>query len=145
MRKDGSITYYTIVAKYINRDEHDAYYQKWFQHIDATTCIDWNPETKRYRDSYNEKTSYLGQYFKSNRDNPNCGGYVWQNYGPYGVTNLPAAEKWLNILLPYHQWALDKSSKENGRKTREQKVYKKKMECEFRIVKITKTQKTEFV
>jgi len=140
MRKDGSITYYTILARWVNSND-----KKWFLHNDVITCIHWNPKTKKYFDPYHEKESYLGKDYKSNRDDPSCSGYLWQNYGDNGVTNLPAVERWLKVLLPYYQWRLDIELKGERSSSSEQKEYKRKMECEFKIVKITKTQKTEFV
>jgi len=134
MRRDGSIVYYTILAKYIDSRSH------WFVHVDAEDSLNWNSNTK---ESFGWHDPARLQY-TNRHDDPTVSGFVWQRYGFYGVTNLKAAIRWFENVVPYHKWRVEKASKREGTKYLQRK-YIRKYTCEFKIVRIRQTKKTEFI
>jgi len=120
MNQDGQVIYYAIQGKYINQKRTSEHYRGWFFHADSD--VNWFVNGELVLP-------------KNKNDDPTACGNMWQHYGYFGVTNKKAAIRWLNKTIKHHEKMLLK----NHPKIKDQEKYK----CKWRIVKITKTQKTE--
>jgi len=142
MRVDGDIVYFQLQAKYEKQEIHKQY-RGWFVHNDCEGSFHWDLRSKKLLSI----TDFFNKYPKFNGcpgTSPTANGYLWQKYGIHGVTTLKAAKHWLKKAKGYHAWRLTQRGYHSMNDFEPlSKKEQDKARCEFRIVRVTKSQKTE--